>query len=334
MPKKSKELGYSGKGISIVIKNDIKPYEEPIKQKTKQRRKRRTVKATATANNNFLDKNNNQIVDSKIPIYRDLSNRNINNVPQPQMVDWQAVRLGLLPPPPIAPPPPTQTPNMLNPNYTNNFPAITYPDPLKGMAKLMDSIRPFLLTNNPYNTDDEKPVYGKWADAVQLSPEDAKIQEDAEKLAEDKVLDDTIDEEGPLDENEIKNRKDREKYLALQEKVAGFGEGGIRQGAAKSANSLKAPAYIFNEEYMTRYNERLADKEKDIEDELNNKKEQIRAKTEAISLEGDAAKKAKLRKEKKELQQEITSISKNISKIQKIRTSIAEEQVRYKELFP
>ena len=38
--------------------------------------------------------------------------------------------------------------------------------------------------------------------------------------------------------------------------------------------------------------------------------------------------------EKKELQQEITSISKNISKIQKIRTSIAEEQVRYKELFP
>ena len=85
MPKKSKELGYSGKGISIVIKNDIKPYDEPIKPKTKQRRKRRTVKATATANNNFLDKNNNQIVDSKIHIYRDLSNRNINNVPQPQM---------------------------------------------------------------------------------------------------------------------------------------------------------------------------------------------------------------------------------------------------------
>ena len=51
-----------------------------------------------------------------------------------------------------------------------------------------------------------------------------------------------------------------------------------------------------------------------------------------MSLKEDSFK--KLRKEKKELQQEITSISKNISKIQKIRTSIAEEQVRYKELFP
>jgi hypothetical protein len=217
------------------------------------------------------------------------------------MVDWQAIRLGLLPPPPIAPPPPTQTPNMLNPNYTNNFPAITYPDPLKGMAKLMDSIRPFLLTNNPYNTDDEKPVYGKWADAVQLSPEDAKIQEDAEKLAEDKVLDDTIDEEVPLDENEMKNRKDKEKYLALQQRVAGFAAGKTRQGAARSANILKAPAYIFNEEYMTRYNQILDEKEKDIEDELKNKKQQITAKTVAINLEEDTSKKAKLRKEKKEI---------------------------------
>lgn len=115
MPKKSKDLTYNSKGINIVIKNDIKPYEEPIKPKPKPRRKRRNTKNTIT-NNNFLDKNNNQMVDSKIPIYRDLYNRNVNNIPQPQMVDWQAVRLGLLPPPPQPPalppppPPPTQTP--------------------------------------------------------------------------------------------------------------------------------------------------------------------------------------------------------------------------------
>lgn len=332
MPKKSKELGYSGKGISIVIKNDIKPYDEPIKPKTKQRRKRRTVKATT--NNNFLDKNNNQIVDSKIPIYRDLYNRNINNVPQPQMVDWQAVRLGLLPPPPTAPAPPTQTPNMITPSYTNNFPAISFPDPIKGMAKLMDSMRPYFLTNNPYNTEDENISYGRGLDAVELSPEDAIIQKEAEKLAEDKVLEDTIDEVVELDEDELKNRREREKYIELQQRVAGFGAGKARQGAAKSANSLKAPAYIFNEEYMTRYNEILDAKERDIEDELNDRRQQIRAKTEAINLETDPPKKEKLRKEKKEIQQEITSITKNISKIQKIKTSIAKELVRYKELFP
>ena len=332
MPKKSKELGYSGKGISIVIKNDIKPYDEPIKLKTKQRRKRRTVKATT--NNNFLDKNNNQIVDSKIPIYRDLYNRNINNVPQPQMVDWQGVRLGLLPPPPTAPPPPTQTPNMITPSYTNNFPAITYPDPINGMAKLMESMRPYFLTNNPYNTEDENISYGRGVDIVELSPEDAIIQEEAKQIAEEKVLEDTIDNVVELDENELKNRRDREKYLALQERVAGFGAGKARQGAAKSANILKAPAYIFNEEYMTRYNEILDAKQRDIEDELNDRRQQFRAKTEAINLEGDAAKKAKLRKEKKEVQQEITSITKNINKIQKIKISMAEELVRYNELFP
>jgi len=41
MPKKSKEIGYNSKGISIVIKNDIKPYEETTKSKPKPRRKRR-----------------------------------------------------------------------------------------------------------------------------------------------------------------------------------------------------------------------------------------------------------------------------------------------------
>lgn len=327
MPKKSKEIGYNSKGISIVIKNDIKPYEEPTKPKPKQR-KRRTVKATM--NNNFLDKNNNQIVDSKIPIYRDLYNRNINNIPQPQMVDWQAVRLGLLPPPP----PPTQTPSMITPSYTNNFPAITYPDPMNGMAKLIDSMRPYFLTNNPYNTEDENTSYSRWEDAVELSPEDAKIQEEATKVAEDKVLDETIDEDVPLGEEEMKNRKEREKYLELQNKVAGFGAGKIRQGASKSANSLKAPAYIFNEEYMTRYNERLDEIQKDIDEELNNKRAQITAKTEAINLEGDASKREKLRKDKKAIQQEIISINKKVDKIQKIKTNIEKEKNRYDELFP
>lgn len=327
MPKKSKEIGYNSKGISIVIKNDIKPYEEPTKPKPKPR-KRRTVKATM--NNNFLDKNNNQIVDSKIPIYRDLSNRNVNNIPQPQMVDWQAVRLGLLPPPP----PPTQTPSMITPSYTNNFPAITYPDPMNGMAKLIDSMRPYFLTNNPYKTEDENTSFSRWEENVELSPEDAKIQEEATKVAEDKVLEDTIDEAVPLDEEEIKKRKEREKYLELQNKVEGFGTGKIRQGASKSANSLKAPAYIFNEEYMTRYNERLDEIQTDIQEELNNKRAQITAKTEAINLETDASKREKLRKDKKAIQQEITLINKKVDKIQRIKTNIEKEKNRYNELFP
>ena len=98
--KKTNDLSYNGKGISIVIKNDIKPCETP---KSKPKRKRTYNKKTSSNNNNFLDKNNNQTVDSKIPIYRDLFNRNPNFIPQPGMVDHQAIRLGLLPPPPPIP---------------------------------------------------------------------------------------------------------------------------------------------------------------------------------------------------------------------------------------
>lgn len=341
MPKKSKDLTYNSKGINIVIKNDIKPYEEPIKPKPKQRRKRRNLKNTTT-NNNFLDKNNNQVVDSKIPIYRDLYNRNINNIPQPQMVDWQAVRLGLLPPPPqppalpAPPPPPTQTPPMIAPNsYTNNFPAITYPDPINSMARLMDSMRPYFVTNNPYNFEDgyNTDSYGRGVNIVELSPEDAQIQQEAEKLAQEKVLDDTVDEE-PLDEEDIKKLKDREKYLELQNKIAGFGTGKLKQGASKSAGAFNAPAYIFNEEYMTRYNEKLNEMKADIEDELNNKKAQITMKTQAIKLEGDDVNKEKLKKEKKQIQQEIILINKRLDKIRKIELRIAEETNRYNELFP
>jgi len=330
MPKKSKEIGYNSKGISIVIKNDIKPYEETTKPKPKPRRKRRNTKNTT--NSNFLDRNNNQIVDSKIPIYRDLYNRNINNIPQPEMVDWQGIRLGLLPPPP-----PTLTPPMITPSsYTNNFPAITYPDPINSMAKLMDSMRPYFLTNNPYNLDDGDYMggYSRGVDIVELSPEDAMISKEAEKVAEDKILDETIDEEVPLDEEEMKIRKEREKYIQLQDKIKDFGTGKLKQGASKSAGSLKAPAYIFNEEYMTRYNEKLDEMERDIQEDINNKRAQITAKTEAINLEGDTTKKKKLQDEKKSLQQEILLINKKINKIQKIKTSIEEEQNKYKELFP
>jgi len=75
-------------------------------------------------------------------------------------------------------------------------------------------------------------------------------------------------------------------------------------------------------------------KERDIEDELNDRRRQIRAKTEAINLETDPLKKEKLKKEKKGIQQEITSITKNINKIQRIKTIMADELIRYYELFP
>ena len=94
-----------------MILNRVKPLNQ------NQNENELIIKKTTSNNNNFLDKNKNQTVDSKIPIYRDLFNRNPNNIPQPAMVDWQAIRMGLLPAPlappipQILPPPPSQTPS-------------------------------------------------------------------------------------------------------------------------------------------------------------------------------------------------------------------------------
>ena len=333
--KKSNDLSYNGKGISIIIKNDIKPCETP---KSKPKRKRTYNKKNTSNNNNsdFLDKNNNQIVDSKIPIYRDLFNRNPNNIPQPPMVDWQAIRMGLLPAPPqppqiLPPPPPTQTPN-----YNFNMP--TQPDPYGGMAKLMEAMRPLFLTNNPYNTDYDNGGPSIEDYVSQTNNEDILLQQEALKEAEDELLNESIDAVDPdadvLTEDELTDKKLKLQYEKLIEKTRTFGKGRLKSGATNSSNRLNKPSYLFSDEYMNAYNANLTNIKDVSTEELDEKNQEMTNLNERIRMVTEAVNREKLRTEKKILIKKQKQLETKLKKIADLENYIAVKTTEYERLFP
>lgn len=333
--KKTNDLSYSGKGISIVIKNDIKPCETP---KSKPKRKRTYNKKNTSNNSDFLDKNNNQTVDSKIPIYRDLFNRNPNNIPQPAMVDWQAIRMGLLPAPPQQPqilPPPTQTPSMLQPNYNFNMP--TQPDPYSGMARLMDAMRPLFLTNNPYNRDYENDNGGIIEDYVsQTNNEDILLQEEALREAENDMINETVNEEEAEDlpEEELQAKKLKLQYEKLIEKTSKFKAGRLKAGGTNSSSKLNKPLYLFSDEYMNAYINNLTNVKENINDDLEEKTQEMRNLNERINMETEAVNKEKLKTEKKILIKKQKQLQSKLKKIAELENYITEKTAEYQTLFP
>lgn len=316
MPKKSNNVSYNGKGISIVIKNDVKPCEKP-----KPKRKRKTNKS----NNNFLDRNNNQIVDSKIPIYRDASIRNINNIPQPPIVDWQGVRLGLLPPPPA------QEPRMIEPpKYTFNMPE--QPNAYEGMAKLMDAMKPLFLTNNPYNTEYNGNAFVEEY-VSQTNNEDVLLQQQAKQEAEDQILNESINAEEDINEEELQKRKEKREYEILLKKVSKFSKGRLKAGGTLSSSKLNKPAYIFNEEYMNSYLTNLENVKEILVENLGEKEAQLRTINEKIKLETDNTVKNNLKDDKKKIIKAIQNDGKRYDKIIGLEDYIQKEQEKYKYLF-
>ena len=332
--KKSNDLSYNGKGISIIIKNDIKPCETPPKSKPKRKRTY-NKKTTSNSNNNFLDKNNNQIVDSKIPIYRDLFNRNPNNIPQPGMVDWQAIRMGLLPAPPpipqILPPPPAQTPN-----YNFNMP--TQPDPYGGMAKLMEAMRPLFLTNNPYNTDYDNGGPSIEDYVSQTNNEDLLLQQEAIKEAEDELLNETLDAIDPdaeiMTEEELADKKLKLEYEKLIDKTSKFKAGRLKAGGTNSSSKLNKPLYLFSEEYMNAYITNLTNVKGNVDDDLEEKKQDLTNLNERIRTETEAVNREKLRTEKKILIKKQKQLETKLKKIAELEKYITEKTVEYERLFP
>lgn len=328
--KKTNDLSYNGKGISIVIKNDIKPCETP---KSKPKRKRTYNKNTSNNNNNnnFLDKNNNQTVDSKIPIYRDLFNRNPNNIPQPGMVDWQAIRLGLLPAPQpqILPPPPSQTPS-----YNFNMP--TQADPYSGMAKLMDAMRPLFLTNNPYNTDYDNGGPSIEDYVSQTNNEDILLQEEAIREAEKEMIDETVNEEEDetLTEEELQTKKLKLQYEKLIEKTSKFKAGRLKAGGTNSSSKLNKPLYLFSDEYMNAYITNLTNVKENIDDDLEEKNQEMTNLNERIRMETEAVNKEKLKTEKKILIKKQKQLQSKLKKIAELENYITEKTAEYESLFP